>query len=53
MIDGRLEDLLSRLRDHPQSERVLVLVEQIVRLPPTELAEFEKLGRHQGEDRKT
>ena len=43
-VDGRLEDLLSRLRDHPETERVLVLVEQILYLPPPALSELEKLG---------
>lgn len=43
-VDGRLEDLLSRLRDHPEIERVLVLVEQILYLPPPALSELEKLG---------
>jgi transcriptional regulator with XRE-family HTH domain len=42
--EDRLQDLLSRLRDHPEGERVLVLVEQILRLQPHMLAEFEKLG---------
>jgi transcriptional regulator with XRE-family HTH domain len=52
-IDGQLEDLLSRLRDHPEAERVLVLMEQIVQLPLSQLAEFEKLGRRLAEDRVT
>jgi transcriptional regulator with XRE-family HTH domain len=43
-VEDRLQDLLSRLRDHPEAERVLVLVEQILRLQPHMLAEFEKLG---------
>ena len=43
-LEDRLQDLLSRLRDHPESERVLVLVEQILRLQPQTLTEFEKLG---------
>jgi len=52
-IDGHLEDLLSRLRDHPEGERVLLLMDQIVRLPPTQLVEFEKLGRLLSDDRVT
>jgi transcriptional regulator with XRE-family HTH domain len=52
-IDRRLEDLLSRLRDHPELERVLVLMEQIVQLPTSALVEFEKLGRLVSEDRIT
>jgi transcriptional regulator with XRE-family HTH domain len=52
-IDGQLEDLLSRLRDHPEAERVLVLMEQIVQLPSSQLAEFEKLGRRLAEDQVT
>jgi transcriptional regulator with XRE-family HTH domain len=52
-IDGQLEDLLSRLRDHPEAERVLVLMEQIVHLPSSQLVEFEKLGRRLAEDRVT
>jgi len=43
-LEDRLQDLLSRLRDHPEAERVLVLVEHILRLQPPTLAEFEKLG---------
>ncbi len=42
--DSRLQDLLYQLRDHPQAERVLVLVEHILRLPPRALAELEKVG---------
>ena len=42
-MDGRLQTLLYQLRDHPQAERVLVLVEKILRLRPHALAEFEKL----------
>jgi hypothetical protein len=52
-IDGQLEDLLSRLRDHPEAERVLVLMEQIVQLPSSQLVEFEKLGRRLAGDRVT
>jgi transcriptional regulator with XRE-family HTH domain len=52
-IDAQLEDLLSRLRDHPEAERVLVLMEQIVQLPSSQLVEFEKLGRLLWEDRIT
>jgi transcriptional regulator with XRE-family HTH domain len=52
-IDGRLEDLLSRLRDHPEAERVLLLMEQIVQLPSSELVEFENLGLRLAEDRVT
>ncbi|MGO8949541.1 MAG: helix-turn-helix domain-containing protein [Ktedonobacterales bacterium] len=49
---GPVEDLVYRLRDHPQAERVLVLVEQILRLPPRALAELEKVGCELGgEDR--
>ena len=43
-LEDHLQDLLSRLRDHPEAERVLVLVEQILRLQPQTLAQFEKLG---------
>jgi len=43
-LEDRLQDLLSRLRDHPEAERVLVLVEHILRLQPQTLAEYEKLG---------
>jgi transcriptional regulator with XRE-family HTH domain len=43
-LEDRVQGLLSRLRDHPESERVLVLVEQILRLQPQTLVEFEKLG---------
>jgi transcriptional regulator with XRE-family HTH domain len=53
LIDGRMEDLLSRLRDHPEPERVLVLMEQIVQLPTSALVEFEKLGLLLSEDRIT
>jgi transcriptional regulator with XRE-family HTH domain len=53
LIDGQIEDLLSRLRDHPEPERVLVLMEQIVQLPTSALVEFEKLGRLLWEDRIT
>jgi hypothetical protein len=52
-IDSQLEDLLSRLRDHPEPKRVLVLMEQIVQLPSSQLVEFEKLGRRLAEDRIT
>jgi transcriptional regulator with XRE-family HTH domain len=52
-IDGHLEDLLSRLRDHPEGERVLLLMEQILRLPSSQLVEFEKLGRRLVDDRVT
>jgi transcriptional regulator with XRE-family HTH domain len=40
-----LQELVSRLCDHPEAERVLVLVEQILYLPPRALAEVEKLAR--------
>jgi hypothetical protein len=43
-LENRLQDLLSLLRDHPEAERVLVLVEQMLQLQPQALAEFEKLG---------
>jgi transcriptional regulator with XRE-family HTH domain len=43
--EERLPDLVSRLCDHPEAERVLVLVEQILCLPPRALAEVEKLAR--------
>ncbi len=42
-IDARLRNLLSRLRDHPQSGRVLALVEQITLLSPEALDETEAL----------
>jgi transcriptional regulator with XRE-family HTH domain len=48
--EDHLQDLLSRLRDHPESERVLVLVEQILHLQPQALAEFEKLGHRLAEE---
>jgi transcriptional regulator with XRE-family HTH domain len=41
----RSRDLVSRLCDHPEAERVLVLVEQILYLPPRDLTEVEKLMR--------
>jgi transcriptional regulator with XRE-family HTH domain len=41
----RLQELVSRLCDHPEAERVLVLVEQILYLPPRALSEVEKLAR--------
>ena len=42
---GRFQELVSRLCDHPEAERVLVLVEQILYLPPRGLLEVEKLAR--------
>ena len=41
----RLPGLVYRLCDHPEAERVLVLVEQILSLPPQSLLEVEKLAR--------